>query len=235
VSALEVSGLHAAYRLGPVLHGVDLEVAPEAPIAVLGRNGVGKTTLLHALMGIVRPTAGSIRVDGRELAGRRTDTAARAGLAIVPQGRRVFGPLTVAEHLDLAQRLCRREGPWDVAAASGLFPRLAERLGHPAARLSGGEQQMLAIARALLTNPRVLLLDEPAEGLAPGVVRQIAATLHAVRREGVAILLVEQDLSLAFDVAHEIRVMDKGRFVHSASVDAFRRDRGTAHRLLGVG
>jgi branched-chain amino acid transport system ATP-binding protein len=156
-------------------------------------------------------------------------------VALVPQGRRVFAPLTVREHLALSEAYCRRDGPWSRERVLELFPRLGERLGHPARHLSGGEQQMLAVARALMANPRLVLLDEPSEGLAPSVVRQIGDVLGEVREAGVGVLLVEQDLRLAFAVASEVRVMEKGRLVHAASVHDFRRDRATARRLLGVG
>jgi len=235
MTLLEVSGLVAGYRLGTVLHGVDLEVPEGDAIAILGRNGVGKSTLVHAVTGLLRPRAGSVRIDGRELAGRRADVLARAGVGLVPQGRRVFAPLTVREHLSLAEACCRRDGPWSRARVLELFPRLGERLDHPARHLSGGEQQMLAVTRALMSNPRLLVLDEPSEGLAPAVVRQLADVLGQIRETGVGVLLVEQDLRLAFTVASEVRVMEKGRLVHSATVHDFRRDRVTARRLLGVG
>jgi branched-chain amino acid transport system ATP-binding protein len=235
MSLLEVSDLVSGYRLGTVLHGVDLELPEAGGIAVLGRNGVGKTTLINTIMGLVSAREGSVRVDGRELAGRRADVVARAGVAIVPQGRRVFAPLTVHEHLELCAAYCRRPGPWWRDRVLELFPRLGERLGHPARQLSGGEQQMLAVARALMANPRLLLLDEPSDGLAPGIVRQIGDVLREIRLEGVGFVLVEQDLRLAISVAEQVRVMEKGRLVHAASVDEFRRDRDTARRLLGVG
>jgi branched-chain amino acid transport system ATP-binding protein len=235
MTLLEVSGLVAGYRLGTVLHGVDLAVPESGAIAILGRNGVGKTTLIHAIMGLVRPRSGSVRVDGKELAGRRTDVLARAGVALVPQGRRVFAPLTVREHLTLSEACCRREGPWSRDRVLELFPRLGERMTHPARHLSGGEQQMLAVARALMANPRLVLLDEPSDGLAPAVVRQIGDVLGEIREAGVGVLLVEQDLRLAFAVASEVRVMEKGKLVYAASVDEFRRDRATARQLLGVG
>jgi len=235
MTLLKVSGLVAGYRLGTVLHGVDLAVPESGAIAILGRNGVGKTTLIHAIMGLVRPRSGSVRVDGKELAGRRTDVLARAGVALVPQGRRVFAPLTVREHLTLSEACCRREGPWSRDRVLELFPRLGERMTHPARHLSGGEQQMLAVARALMANPRLVLLDEPSDGLAPAVVRQIGDVLGEIREAGVGVLLVEQDLRLAFAVASEVRVMEKGKLVYAASVDEFRRDRATARQLLGVG
>jgi branched-chain amino acid transport system ATP-binding protein len=236
VSLLAIEGLVSGYRAGTVLHGVDLELDAGGACAVLGRNGVGKTTFVHTVMGMVRPRAGSVRIGGTEVAGRRTDAIAREGVAIVPQGRRVFGPLSVDEHLDLcAARGRRLPGPWTRATVLALFPRLGERLGHQASQLSGGEQQMLAISRALLANPRLLLLDEPSDGLAQSVVREIGAVLGRVREAGVGVLLIEQDLHLAFSVADEVRILDKGRFAYAGTVDAFRHDRATATRLLGIG
>jgi branched-chain amino acid transport system ATP-binding protein len=233
MALLEVEGLVSGYRAGTVLHGVDLELDEGGAVGILGRNGVGKSTLVLTLMGLVRPRAGSVRLDGTELAGRRTDVIAREGISLVPQGRRVFGPLTVTEHLDLATAGAP-DGPWDRARVRELFPRLAERAETAGAQLSGGEQQMLAIARALLRNPRVLLLDEPTEGLAPAVVRQIEETVREVRSSGVTVLLVEQDLHVAFSTTDGLRIMDKGSFVHDCTVEELRRDRATARRYLGV-
>jgi len=184
MALLEVSGLVAGYQAGTVLHGVDLDVDEGTAVVLLGRNGVGKTTLIHAIMGLVRPRSGSVRVAGDELAGRRTDVVARAGVALVPQGRRVFGPLTVDEHLGLASACCRRSGPWSRERVLDLFPRLGERMQHPARHLSGGEQQMLAVARALMANPRLMLLDEPSDGLAPAIVRLIGDVLVEIREAG---------------------------------------------------
>jgi branched-chain amino acid transport system ATP-binding protein len=229
---LEVRGLVSGYDRGTVLHGVDLDLDAGTVLGLLGRNGVGKSTLVMTLAGLVAPSAGSIRVDGRELAGGRADRIARAGVALVPQGRRVWATLTVAEHLALVAR--SRRGTWTVGTVLDLLPRLAERRRHYAGQLSGGEQQMLAVARALLTNPRLVLLDEPSEGLAPAIVDQIGRVVATMRDEGVAVLLVEQDLHLAFAVAGEIAVMEKGTLVHRVPTPEFRRDPDTAYRLLGV-
>jgi len=234
---LEIHGLRAGYGAGTVLHGVDLAVQPGRVLGLLGRNGVGKSTLIMAIMGLVRPTAGTVRLAGADLTGRRTDEIARAGVGLVPQGRRIWPNLTVHEHLVLAARArpagasSARRGISEVYA---LLPRLAERRRQLAGQMSGGEQQMLAIARALVTNPRVVLLDEPSEGLAPLLVDQIGAIIQAMASDGVAVLLVEQDLHLAFGVADEIAVMAKGSVVHRSDTRAFRRDPATAHRLLGV-
>jgi branched-chain amino acid transport system ATP-binding protein len=229
---LEVRGLVSGYDRGRVLHGIDLDLAAGGALGLLGRNGVGKSTLIMTLAGLVPAAEGSVRLDGEDLAGRRPDRIARAGVALVPQGRRVWATLTVAEHLALASG--RRRGTWTVDGVLDLLPRLAERRRQLAGRLSGGEQQMLAIARALLTNPRLVLLDEPSDGLAPAIVDQVADVITTMRAEGVAVLLVEQDLHLAFAVADEIAVMDKGALVHRVPTEDFRRDRTTAQRLLGV-
>ncbi|MGI8692286.1 MAG: ABC transporter ATP-binding protein [Geodermatophilaceae bacterium] len=230
---LEVRGLYAGYKQGTVLQGVEMELDSGGVLGLLGRNGVGKSTLVNTLMGLVRSSAGSVTVDGRALAGRRADVVARAGVAIVPQGRRVWPNLTVQEHFALAERR-RRSSDWTTERVLQLLPRLGERRDQEAATLSGGEQQMLAIARALLTGPRLMLLDEPSEGLAPAIVEQIADAITGMRDEGVAILLVEQDLHLAFSVCSEVAVMDRGVIAHRATTADFRRGPATAHRLLGV-
>ncbi|MBP2364635.1 ABC transporter ATP-binding protein [Pseudonocardia parietis] len=227
-----VEALTAGYDRSTVLDGVDLSIGTGGALGLLGRNGVGKSTLIMSLMGIVAPTSGRVLLDGQDVAGRRPDLIARAGVALVPQGRRIWAPLTVAETLALAGRGHGRR--WTTDAVLDLLPRLRERLGQQAGQLSGGEQQMLAIARALLTDPTVLLLDEPSDGLAPAIVDQIAELLTTLRGEGVTMLLVEQDLHLAFTVCDEIAVMEKGRIVHLTGTPEFRADRATAHRLLGV-
>lgn len=231
---LRVSGLTSGYGRSSVLQGVDLDVPDGSVLGLLGRNGVGKTTLIHTLMGLIRPTAGSITLDGRELAGRRTDQIARAGLALVPQGRRIWPNLDVTEHLALATRRGGGSGLWTIPKILELLPRLGERRRHLGGQLSGGEQQMLAIARALLTGPQLLLMDEPSDGLAPTIVDQIGEVIGALKAEGVTVLLVEQDLHLAFLVSDEIAVMVKGQIAHRSSTVEFRSDAGTARRLLGV-
>ena len=231
---LQISGLTSGYGRSAVLQGVDLDVSDGRVLGLLGRNGVGKTTLIHTVMGMVRPTGGSITLDGKELAGRRTDQIARAGLALVPQGRRIWPNLDVTEHLTLASRRGAESGSWTVPKILELLPRLAERRKHLGGQLSGGEQQMLAIARALLTGPRMLLMDEPSDGLAPTIVDQIGDVIRTLKAEGVTVLLVEQDLHLAFLVADEIAVMVKGQIAHRCSTADFRADEPTARRLLGV-
>ncbi|WP_222871069.1 ABC transporter ATP-binding protein [Nonomuraea sp. PA05] len=230
---LTVRDLRAGYAGTTVLDGVDLTVPAGAVVALLGRNGAGKSTFVHTVMGLLKPYSGSVRVGDRELAGAAAHTVARAGVAIVPQGRRVFAPLTVAETLALASG--RRSPSWTVERVYELMPGLAERRAHRGDQLSGGEQQMLAIGRALLRDPRLLLLDEPSDGLAPAVVEQVAVVLEGLRGAGIAAVLVEQDLHLAFRLADEVAVMRKGRIVHRSPTAEFRADRARAHALLGVG
>jgi branched-chain amino acid transport system ATP-binding protein len=230
---LEVQGLRAGYGGSAVLHGVDLTLGEGKAVALLGRNGVGKSTFLWAVMGLLRPSAGSVRLRGRELAGRPANLVARAGGARVPQGRRVFADLTVEQNLQVAAGR-RRTGPWTPQQVYQVLPQLAERRRHRADQLSGGEQQMLAIARALLLNPSLLLLDEPSDGLAPAVVARVGQLLGELRDQGLSVLLVEQDLRSAFAVADEVAVMRKGEIVHRAPTLQFRGDAALASRLLGV-
>jgi len=230
---LQVTDLVAGYGGGRVLDGVSLDVRAGETVALLGRNGVGKSTLVHAVMGMVKPSSGRVVVCGQELTGRSPHHAARAGVGIVPQGRRVFAPLTVEENLAIAHR--KGSGDWTPGRVFDLMPALAGRRQHLGSQLSGGEQQMLAIGRALLGAPRLLLLDEPSDGLAPTIVDQVGEVLSGLVGQGIAVLLVEQDLHLAFEVADRVAVMSKGRIVHSTSVASFREDEELAHRLLGVG
>lgn len=231
---LHVVGLVSGYGTGNVVRGVDLTVEQGQVVALLGRNGVGKTTFVHTVMGMITPTAGSVLVDGEDVAGLPAHRIARRRLALVPQGRRVFAALTVEENLRIAQR--DTHGRWGVDDVYELLPRLRERRRHRGHQLSGGEQQMLAIGRALLGNPRLLLLDEPSDGLAPAIVLQITELIRSLcENEGLAALLVEQDLRSAFALADTIHVMERGTLVHTAPTAEFRRDPATARRLLGVG
>jgi branched-chain amino acid transport system ATP-binding protein len=233
VSALlDVVDLVSGYGGSRVVDGVSLSISAGESVALLGRNGVGKTTLLESIMGMVRPTSGQVLVDGNDVARRQPHVASRARMAIVPQGRRIFAPLTVAEHLDIARR---KGGTWSVQDVYGLMPRLHERRSHLGSQLSGGEQQMLSIGRALLCDPVLMLLDEPSDGLAPAIVEQVGQVLRELASTGLALLVVEQDLRLAFDVADRVLVMSKGRLVHESTTAAFRADGARARRLLGVG
>lgn len=231
---LKVRELRSGYAGSTVLHGIDLDVGESDVLAVLGRNGVGKTTLVSTVMGLVKPYSGSVELAGTELAGRATDVIARQGVGLVPQGRRIFAPLTVSEHLAIAARYGRK-GDWNRARVLDLLPRLGERLEHRGDQLSGGEQQMLAIARALLANPRLLLLDEPSDGLAPAIVNQVIEVLRELQTAGMSVLLVEQDLRLALSVAQQVVVLDKGTVADRVSTTEFRSDPDRIRRLLTVG
>ncbi|WP_211661389.1 ABC transporter ATP-binding protein [Modestobacter muralis] len=210
---------------------MNLTVGAGEVVGLLGRNGVGKTTLMSTLMGWLSPSAGSVRLGDREIAGLPTHQIARAGVAIVPQGRRVFAPLTVENNLRIAHKGSQR---WTIERIFEIMPRLAERRRNRGDQLSGGEQQMLAIARALLLDPALLLLDEPSDGLAPSVVTQVMEILASLRGEGLSVLLVEQDLHVAFSVADRILVMQKGRIVHDSTTEEFRSDGERGRRLLGI-
>ena len=211
MSGLEVRGLHAYYGESHVLQGVDIDVRDGEAVALVGRNGAGKTTTIAAIMGSLRPRAGSVRVGTSEVAGQPAHHVARAGVALVPQGRRIFAELSVRENLLIAARPVT--GGWDERRVLELFPALGRRLGNRGDELSGGEQQMLAIGRALMRNPGVLLLDEPSEGLAPKLVTEVGEALRSLRGTGLAILLVEQNLGLATRVAERLYVMNKGIIV----------------------
>lgn len=229
---LQVTDLRSGYRGGQVLKGVDLDVAEGQVVAVLGRNGVGKTTLVHTLLGLVRPTSGSVLFDGTELAGLAPHSIARRGISLVPQGRRVFPRLTVEENLRIAQR--RRASTPALSDIYERLPRLRERRHYRGDQLSGGEQQMVAIGRALLGAPRLILLDEPSEGLAPLVIQEVGQTIAELARAGVSALLVEQNLWLAIELASTIRIMAGGKVAYQASCDQVRDDPSDALELLGV-
>jgi branched-chain amino acid transport system ATP-binding protein len=215
-----------------VLQGVDLEVAGGEAVSLIGRNGAGKTTTVASIAGFLRPREGSVRVHGADLTGSPPHRVARAGVALVPQGRRIFGDLTVGENLAVAER--PTPDGWDEGRVLELFPSLARRRTTRGDQLSGGEQQMLAIARALMRNPSVLLLDEPSEGLAPKLVEQVGEILARLRATGLAILLVEQNLGLATRVGQRILVMNKGTIVFAGTPAELAADRDVETRYLGV-
>jgi branched-chain amino acid transport system ATP-binding protein len=230
---LRIADVEAGYGGSTVLTGVDLHVGAGETVALLGRNGVGKTTLMSTVMGFVSTQRGSIHVGGEDITALPTHARARAGVAIVPQGRRVFAPLTVHNNLRIAEG--KHSGEWSLERVYELMPRLRERRTNRGDQLSGGEQQMLAIGRALLLGPRVLLLDEPSDGLAPAIVQQVMGIVRELAQEGITVLLVEQDLRAAFSVADRVVVMEKGRIVHESTTEEFRSDAPRARRLLGVG
>jgi branched-chain amino acid transport system ATP-binding protein len=212
VTQLLLDGVHTYYGESYVLQGVSLTLPQHSVVGLLGRNGVGKTTTIRSIIGFTPPRRGTIRLDGEHIAGLPPYRIAALGIGLVPQGRRIFPSLSVAEHLSLAERTVR-DGGWTRERVFDLFPRLAERRHQRARTLSGGEQSMLAIARALLLNPRVLLMDEPTEGLAPVVVDAVADVIRTLRREKQSIFLVEQDLLLALDLVDHVYVMSKGQIV----------------------
>jgi branched-chain amino acid transport system ATP-binding protein len=229
---LEVRGLHAYYGESHVLQGVDLDVRDGEAVSLVGRNGAGKSTTIAAIAGLVRPRAGVVRVGGADLAGQPAHRIARAGVALVPQGRRIFAELSVRENLLLAARAA--PGGWDERRVLELFPSLARRLDNRGDELSGGEQQMLAIGRALMRNPTLLLLDEPSEGLAPKLVADVGETLRSLRATGLAILLVEQNLALATRVGGRIYVMNKGTIVFEGTPAQLAACPDIEEKYLGV-
>jgi branched-chain amino acid transport system ATP-binding protein len=230
---LDVRDLTAGYATGTVLRGLSLTVAAGELLALLGRNGMGKTTLLRAVCGLrpPTPTGGSVRVAGEEVTGLPAYQVARRGVSLVPQGRRVFGSLTVEENL----RIAGRPGGWDLAGVWELFPRLVERRGQPAATMSGGEQQMLAIGRSLMTNPRLLLMDEPSEGLAPAVLDLITDRLGQIRGQGQAVLLAEQNVDLALALADRVCILgEAGTIAWSGPPATLRDDPPILRELVGL-
>jgi branched-chain amino acid transport system ATP-binding protein len=214
MSLLEVRGLHAHYGKSHILHGVDLTIPDAAIVSLLGRNGSGRSTTLKAIMGLVPPSSGSVRLAGHDLAGRRPFDICRQGLGFVPEERLVFPNLTVEENLAMGVQNPAPGAPsWTVAEMYDYFPRLKERRAIRAGYLSGGEQQMLTICRSLLGNPRVLLIDEPTEGLAPKIVEVVMEVILDIGRRGVAVVLVEQKLTIALKVAAQVMVMGHGEIV----------------------
>jgi branched-chain amino acid transport system ATP-binding protein len=229
---LRVDGLRAHYASAAVLHGVTFSMGKES-VAIIGRNGMGKSTLCAAIMGFTPPRAsGSVQFDGQELIGKPSHKIARAGLGYVPQGRRLFPSLTVDEHLSIATR--KGEAGWTPERVYSLFPRLAERKRNGGAELSGGEQQMLAIGRALLGNPRLLIMDEPSEGLAPAIVDMMVEAFKQLEEEGLAILLIEQKLDVATSLAERQLVMVGGEIALETTAAELERDTEMQRRFLGV-
>jgi branched-chain amino acid transport system ATP-binding protein len=234
---LTLDGIHTFYAKSHILHGVSLEVRPGEVVGLLGRNGVGKSTTLKTIMGLVRPSQGRIVFDGRDIAGMAPYRLARLGIGYVPEDRRIFRLLSVLENLRTGLDrpevdAARRQALLDKVYAS--FPILAERRHQAGGTLSGGEQQMLAIARAMMLEPKIILLDEPTEGLMPRMVSQIREIVDMLHREGVAILLVEQNVALTLTVSNRIYIMEKGVVRHQAPAADLRADQTVIHQYLGV-
>ena len=237
---LEVEGLHAGYGSSQALAGVDLDVPDGKLVAILGRNGMGKTSLCRSIMGLRPPDvwSGSVRYGDRELTGLVPHEIARAGLGYVPQGRRVFGSLDVVDNLTVAARRSDGDGagePWDLDRIWEMFPRLHERRTNEAGQLSGGEQQMLAIARALMTRPTLLIMDEPSEGLAPMILENVGDQLRRLKGGALSMLLVEQNVALAIALADLVYVLEKGEVVFRGAPGELDADEEVKRRYLGVG
>jgi branched-chain amino acid transport system ATP-binding protein len=234
--ALLLSDIDAYYGDSHVLHRVSLRLGHGRLLGLLGRNGAGKSTCMSVAMGWVPPRRGQVSVYGTAVGGRPPEAIAAQGVALVPQGRRVFRSLTVRENLVVAFRKPRDGSTalWTLERVCETFPRLAERRDQYAGHLSGGEQQMLAIGRALMSNPRVLLMDEPSEGLAPQIVAEVMATIRQLKQHGLSIVLVEQSAKLVFDVADDIVILNSGQVVVDDTVAALKRDGMDLHQHLGV-
>ena len=227
---LEVRDLQTSYGRSQVLFGIDLKIGTKEVVSLLGRNGMGKTTTVRSIMGIARPKAGTITLEGRNLNGLPSYRIAQAGLGLVPEGRQVFPNLTVRENLVATAR----KGSWDQERVFKLFPHLESRQGNYGNQLSGGEQQMLAIGRALMTNPRLLILDEATEGLAPLIRAEIYRSIESLKAEGLSILVIDKDVKALTRVADRHYVLEKGRVVWSGTSAELAADANVQHRYLGV-
>jgi branched-chain amino acid transport system ATP-binding protein len=233
--ALRLTDVHAYYGDSHILHGVSFSLQPGGVLALLGRNGAGKTTCISTIIGFLTPREGDIRLFGEQIGGLSPERISRLGIGLVPQGRRIFSSLTVRENLVVAQQHENATGkPWNVERIYDMFPRLRERHAQFAGTLSGGEQQMLAIGRALMGNPRVLLLDEPSEGLAPLIVAEVGRTIRRLKEEGQSIVLVEQNRQLAFDVADQAVILNTGRCVFAGSAADILNNEELIAQNLGI-
>ncbi len=230
-AALTADGLHTYYGKSHILHGVSLEAAEGKVTALLGRNGAGKTTTLRSLMGLTPPREGHIKIFGAETTGWPSFRVAALGVGYVPEGRKIFANLTVEENLLVP---LERPGPWNLASVYELFPRLRERRSNKGRQLSGGEQEMLSIARALLLNPKLLILDEPSQGLAPLIVREVFRIVAKMRAEGITVLLVEQNVRMSLEVADHAYVLDDGQVVYSGSARELAADEARVQSLAGA-
>jgi branched-chain amino acid transport system ATP-binding protein len=232
---LQVNDIHTWYGDSYILQGVSLEVKDGTCVVLLGRNGMGKTTTIRSIMGLAAPRQGSIQFNGNELVGMPTHKIARLGIGLIPQGRLIFQSLSVVENLKMAARPGGKKDPWTLDKVFTVFPKLAERRKNKGNLLSGGEQQMLTIARALMTNPDLLLFDEPSEGLAPVVVDEVFRVITSLKEAGESILLVEQDFGMAMSVADYAYIMSKGTVVYGSTPDKLIDDEHIKATYLGVG
>ena len=230
---LSIRDLHAFYGQSHILHGVDLDVAEGEIVSLLGRNGVGRSTLCKAIMGLL-PPQGSVRYRDKEMVGLRADLIARAGIGYVPEDRQVFPTLTVRQNLELGLKRAGKFGRWTFDDVFRLFPNLAARQNNPAGVLSGGEQQMLTMCRTLMGDPDLVLIDEPTEGLAPLLVEQVGVLLAEIASRGVAILLVEQKLTIALKISHRLYVMGHGKIVFEGTPDDLNANVGVRQEWLEV-
>lgn len=233
---LNVDGVHTYYGDSHVLHGLSLKLETNRIIAILGRNGMGKTTLIRTVAGLTPPREGDVQLRGRSLRGLPSFAIAQAGIALVPQGRRIFRSLTVKENLQLPTSFLARPRPgrWNLDAVLAEFPQLAERIGNLGGELSGGEQQMLAVGRALMANPDIVLMDEPSEGLSPRLVLQVGEIMKRLREHGLAVMLVEQNLALALSVADHVHVLSSGEFVFEGTPEQLSQSPEILDEHLGV-
>ena len=229
---LQVEGINTYYGLGHILHGLSMSVSEGEVVAMLGRNGAGKTTTLRSITGLTPPRDGAIRYKGRDIGGLDAHKVSRMGIALVPETRDIFSYLTVKENLAIARRAASR---WTMDTVLQRFPGLKERMSHKGRELSGGEQEMLAIARALMTGPDLLLLDEPSQGLAPMVVTAVMETIHELKAQHVSMLLVEQNAEMALQLADRVYVIDHGTVVFEGTPSALRADAQVTATYLGVG
>jgi branched-chain amino acid transport system ATP-binding protein len=239
IDALKIDHIDAYYSDSHVLHGVSLSLKPGHVLALLGRNGAGKSTWISSIMGLVAPKNGSIKLFGQEIAGLAPETISKSGIGLVPQGRRIFPSLTVRENLVVARQRenaqdIENDKRWTLERIFGLFPRLQERQQQLAGSLSGGEQQMLALGRALMGNPRVLLLDEPSEGLAPLIVAEVGRTIARLKAEGQSIILVEQNSDLALSLADDVVILNTGRVVFAGPAVDVRNNEALIVQHLGI-
>ncbi len=229
---LEVDGIHTAYGSSRVLFGVSLDIKPGECVCLLGRNGVGKTTTMRSIMGLTPPSQGHVRFKGDDITGSAPYRLARRGIGYVPEDRRIFAELTVWENLDVAARSTNRPGQWTLASVTELFPKLGELRERMGGVLSGGEQQMLTIARTLMGNPELLLLDEPSEGLAPVIVENLLAQVQRLKGEGLTILLAEQGVDFSLSLADRVYVLEKGAVRFSGAAAELRDDAALRKKLL---